>query len=239
MFELDVQTETKKIAVKLGKAEVTRERIMKVAARSFRDKGYTGTTMRDIARRCRMKAGSIYYHFSSKEMLVDSILDIGLKDVRATVIGAVDALPPSATSLDRITTAMHAQLQAMIAIGDYAIASRHVFSQIPAKVRNKHIRLREEFAGYWQSMFIEAQKDGFIDPTIDVSLCRVYVVGAINWSIEWFDPKKKPIDYVADHFVRMALGGFLQGGAFPRELPAEREPVRLAAPTRQRKRVPS
>jgi AcrR family transcriptional regulator len=234
-----MQTETKNSTVKLGKAEVTRERIMKVAARSFRDKGYNGTTMRDIARRCRMKAGSIYYHFTSKEMLVDSILEIGLKDVRATVLGAVEALPASASSLDRVATAMHAQLKAMIAIGDYAIASRHVFSQIPAKVRKKHIRLREDFAGYWQSLFLEAQKDGFIDSSIDVSLCRVYVVGAINWSIEWFDPKKRSIDYVADHFVRMALGGFLQGGTLRQELLADQEPVARAAPLRQRKTVAS
>jgi TetR/AcrR family transcriptional regulator, cholesterol catabolism regulator len=190
------------------KAQITRDKIMREASRLFRDHGYSGTTMRAIARRCGVKAGSIYYHFSSKETLIDAILEVGLEDVTRAVRKAVDALPATASSRDRIGVAIEAQLRALIDIGEYAIASRRVIAQIPARVRNKHLRLREQFAAYWHTMFLKAQQAGEISPELDIRLCRLFIMGAINGSVEWFNPQVKSIGYVAGHFVRMSVGIF-------------------------------
>lgn len=196
-----------------GKAEATRRRIMTVAARLFREKGYSDTTMREIAGRCRMKAGSLYYHFASKEVLVDTILQQGLDAVVRAVKEAVAGLPETATSRQRLEAAIRAQLRAMNEIGDYALASRRVFSQISPELRAKHTRQREALADDWQTLFAEAQRDGYIDPDLDLRLCRAFVLGALHWSVEWFDPRVSPVEAVADHFVRMAFSGLSAAGA--------------------------
>lgn len=55
-------------------AEETRERILDVARRLFVERGYAGTSIRDIAEDLRMTKGSLYYHFSSKEELLNALM---------------------------------------------------------------------------------------------------------------------------------------------------------------------
>ena len=68
-----------------GKAAKTRAEILKAAARVLRDNGYKATTLRKIAEEADMKAGSVYYHFDSKEAIVDEVLNAGLRDLLAGV----------------------------------------------------------------------------------------------------------------------------------------------------------
>lgn len=46
-----------------------KEQILNVAIVKFSDCGYTGVSMRDIARECGLNVGSLYYHFSDKQQL--------------------------------------------------------------------------------------------------------------------------------------------------------------------------
>lgn len=58
-------------------ASETRENLLKLAARTFGTQGYSATTMRKIAEQAGIEAASIYYHFSSKEQLVDEVMEQG------------------------------------------------------------------------------------------------------------------------------------------------------------------
>ena len=60
-----------------SKSEVTRQAILHAAAGLFRERGYAAVSLRDIAEVVGMKTGSLYYHFSSKEGLVEEILTLG------------------------------------------------------------------------------------------------------------------------------------------------------------------
>lgn len=51
------------------------QRIMDVAADLFAERGFTGTSMRDIAARFDMNPGSLYVYIGSKEQLLQSIVD--------------------------------------------------------------------------------------------------------------------------------------------------------------------
>ena len=48
-----------------------RDRILDEAATLFLRHGYEGTSLRQLADVVGMKAGSLYYHFSSKDDLLD------------------------------------------------------------------------------------------------------------------------------------------------------------------------
>ena len=67
------------------KSERSRDLILRSAAQLFRNQGFAATTLRQIAARAKIKAGSIYYHFSSKEEILDEVLDRGLRHVFETV----------------------------------------------------------------------------------------------------------------------------------------------------------
>ena len=57
-----------------SEAGSTRDRILGVALELFRERGYEGTSIRDIAERMGMTKAAVYYHFPSKEELLVDVL---------------------------------------------------------------------------------------------------------------------------------------------------------------------
>ena len=82
-----------------------RTRILDEAARLFLARGYAETTLRDIADAAGVKAGSIYYHFDSKEELLGEVLDTGIERIATTLDTALAAVRrsscPPATATER------------------------------------------------------------------------------------------------------------------------------------------
>lgn len=56
--------------------KVTRDEIILVARDLFRDRGYMGTSMGDLAKAVGLKKASLYSHFASKEELVEEALSL-------------------------------------------------------------------------------------------------------------------------------------------------------------------
>ena len=59
----------------------TRQAILLAAAKLFKEDGYNATTMRRIANAASLEAGSIYYHFKSKDQILHEVLDIGVRQL--------------------------------------------------------------------------------------------------------------------------------------------------------------
>lgn len=53
----------------------TRDRVLRAAEALFAERGYHGTSLRDIARRIGVKAPSLLHHFPSKQQLYLAVLD--------------------------------------------------------------------------------------------------------------------------------------------------------------------
>ena len=49
------------------------DQILKEAAKLFKNKGFGGTSMRDLAAALGMEAASIYYHIGSKDEILEKI----------------------------------------------------------------------------------------------------------------------------------------------------------------------
>jgi AcrR family transcriptional regulator len=69
-------------------ADDTRQRILDVAVDLFIEHGYAGTSVRDISERLGMTKGSLYYHFASKEDVLNALVKPLLDDLDAFVAEA-------------------------------------------------------------------------------------------------------------------------------------------------------
>ncbi|NKT61199.1 TetR family transcriptional regulator [Rhodococcus hoagii] len=76
-----------------------RTEILGAASELFAAKGYTGTSMRDIASATGMLAGSLYYHFESKEALAATMV----ADLRDDILAATQQeADPSDTPIEAL-----------------------------------------------------------------------------------------------------------------------------------------
>ena len=192
---------------KLAKSAISQKRVLDAAAKIFRDYGYAGTTMRAIADEADLKAGSIYYHYESKDDLISAVLDIGIHAVTDRVTEALAALPGDATGRQRIEAAIKAHLSAIIEVGDYTLATRRVFGQVPEAIRAKNLRLRDSYGAIWQDILAAAHTRGEFRTSANLTLARLFILGALNWTVEWFKPGGRTIEDVAREFASFVLDG--------------------------------
>ena len=61
--------------VDLRRPADTRDRVLQVAQALFAERGYRGTSLRDIAKKIGIKAPSLLHHFPSKQQLYLAVLD--------------------------------------------------------------------------------------------------------------------------------------------------------------------
>lgn len=189
------------------KSDVTRHKILDASAKLFRERGFSATTLRQIASRAKIKAGSVYYYFDSKSQILDEVLKIGIKVVFEAVEKAVDALPENATGRTRLEAAVAAHLHTLLRYSDYTSANIRIFGQVPRTSQNRNRAIRRTYAEYWNGLLQYAKDRGEIGPDADLSLVRLFLLGSVNWSVEWYDPKKKSTEFLAKKFCNILFEG--------------------------------
>ncbi len=168
----------------------TRALVLLAAARLFRHHGYAATTLREVADASGIKAGSIYYHFESKEQILGEVLDKGIQVVADAVRSRVDALPPSATARERVAAAVEGHLWGLLHHGDFTSANIRIYGQIPTAAKNRHRTIRRAYADYWDRLLGEALQRGELRQDTSTAVIRLFVIGALNWTVEWYNPQK-------------------------------------------------
>tara|TARA_Y100000588_G_scaffold346980_1_gene395366 strand:- start:193 stop:747 length:555 start_codon:yes stop_codon:yes gene_type:complete len=178
------------------------------AAILFGDQGYTATTLRQIAKRARIDAGSIYYYFASKEEILDEVMEIGIRAVSEAVEQAVGELPSQASHRSRLEVAVKMHMYTLLQYSAYTSANIAIFAQVSRKAQDRNRLLRKRYAAFWNDIFHAAQEAGEISASADLSLVRLFLLGSVNWSMQWYDPKKKKsIDELAQYFCTMMFDG--------------------------------
>jgi TetR/AcrR family transcriptional regulator, cholesterol catabolism regulator len=189
------------------KSDRTRARILDAAADVFSEQGY-GARLSDIADRAGMKAGSLYYHFDSREDLVREILHRGIETSFDHVRTAVDALGPGGSAIERLAAAVRAHTMAILEISAYASARARIVGQVPPAVAKAHQRDQRAYGTYWNELFEAAQAQGDIAGDVDLFVVRMLALGAMNWIAEWAPlAATRSADAIADQTVRAVLDG--------------------------------
>jgi AcrR family transcriptional regulator len=189
------------------KSARTRVRILDAAAAMFRRKGYAATTLNDIGKLARMRAASIYYHFASKEQILAEVLDIGIDRIHDAVRCRVDAMPAEASHRQRLRMAVEVHLATLLQHSDYTAANIINYGLSPADVRARHHTRREAYGDCWRQLLGDAQAAGEIAAEVDLSLLRLFLIGALNWSHEWYRPGSKSPAAMADEICAIVFDG--------------------------------
>lgn len=202
---------------KLRKAETTRGEILAAAARLFAEKGYGECNLRELADRVGMKAGSFYYHFKSKEQILDELLSASIAMVSDAVTQAVAELGASAPVRDRIAAAMRAHITAFLSGDNNSASFMRVWEHLPPTLKRRKREERRAYARIWHDLVAEGMREGEIRDDMDIRLVVPFLIGTMSRSIEWYRPSRMSIDDVCHLIITTCLDGGLgrqgQGGA--------------------------
>lgn len=179
-----------------GRADNRLPQVLDAAARLFRERGYAVTSMRDIGAAAGMLAGSLYYHFASKDDLLVAVYAEGVRRIGAAVEAALAA---SVEPWDRLERACAAHLTALLDDSDYGQVVIRVRPDDAPDAAARLIALRD---GY-ERLFARALDDLPLRHRGDRRALRLLLLGALNWSQTWYRPGRDSPAALARQFVRL------------------------------------
>ena len=196
-------------SVKRGK---TRQLILDAAAKNISLNGYHATYLKDIAASVNMKAGSLYYHFESKEALMHEVLDKSVKVIYDTVKAEVEKIGDAPEFPSLLKAAIRGHLIAIFKYPDYTLASIRNYGVIPDAVHKAAQKDRDAYEEFWRHFFDEAEAAGFIRPSVDKNLLRLAIFGSMNWSSLWYEKSGASVEQIAESQADLFLNGCYQKG---------------------------
>ena len=191
----------------VSKSARTRGRILNAAAHVLSVKGYAGTRLSDVAEYAELRAPAIYYYFASRDDLIEEVMYAGIADMRKHLQGVLDALPPEASPIEKILVAVEAHLRHELELSDYASASIRNAGQIPERLRTRQLKEEAAYGRIWRRLFDEARADGELRDDLDARHAQLLVVGALNWSVEGFEPRRSSVDTLVSNAQVLVRNG--------------------------------
>lgn len=195
------------------KREKTHRMVLDAAAKLFSEQGYHGTSLKSIAEAVNMQAGSLYYHFSSKDQLMQDVLNKSIYIIYSTVKTEMNKLDEAASFSDKLKAAIRGHMIAILTYADYTSASIRNYGQLPDAVHYASQPARDEYEQFWRALFEQAEIAGAIRADVDKHLLRLSIFGSMNWSSVWFNAQQNTsVEALAAAQADIFLHGCLKQG---------------------------
>lgn len=189
--------------------------IIDKAAECFMEKGYSATSLNEVARRLGCTKGRIYHHYATKTDLFFAVHREGMARL-------FDAVEPARHGEGDGLTVMRAMLRAHAR----AMMDHHALETVVAQGVQLHrygsttpsqrteldalIAARDDFENLFKTQAEAAHADGSLGD-LDISTAVKMMLGALQWSIVWYRPEADTDpatrDRLADDMVATLVEG--------------------------------
>jgi TetR/AcrR family transcriptional regulator, cholesterol catabolism regulator len=184
-----------------------RMRILDATAKVLSLKGFAGTQLTDVSDSAHLMTTTIYKHFRSREELFEEVMYRGVIDIRKHMEEALGALPPDTSPMDRIMVAVEAHLRTVLELTEYTTAWIRNSGQLPEQLSRRQKKGEVAYGQIWKSLFADAIAGGEINPELDAGIAQFLVLGALNWIVTWWDPRRGSADALVANAQLMIRNG--------------------------------
>lgn len=161
--------------------------IFEAAAFLFREKGYSATSMRDLADKVNLKASSLYNHISSKEEILREICFANAQRFEEGM-QEVEQMQGSASEKVRALLRLHIQ----IATED--VTSVTAFNDEWRHLNEPHLSEFKSMRRSYESRFqaiIEAGINNREFKSLDSFTALYTIFSSVRWLYDWYKPERK------------------------------------------------
>ena len=196
-----------------------RAEIIATAAKVFREKGFRGTSLADVAESLGTDRASLYYYIGSKQELFHEIVRDAAEGNAAQAESIRDGAGTAADKLGRLICAL---------MSSYAAHYPYLFVYIQedlSKVADRkspwarqmaviNKRYDDAVIGIVESGF----EDGSIRPVAPARVIAYGIIGMVNWTHRWYREGARGMSAAAEigqSFAEIVLNGLSSGAPAP------------------------
>ena len=188
-----------------GDEDSRRQQLLRASAKLFREKGYDGTSVRDIAQATGLQSGSWVYHFPTKQEILVAVMEEGLNDALARIeaIARRDLAPRR-----KFEALVRAHLDTILEPGqDFIPVVLYEWRSLEPAVMPRVTAPLKRYEAVWKSTIAELRATG--DWPRRTRIDALLLFGALNWMARWYVPGG-PLDL--DGLVTECVKFFLRPG---------------------------
>jgi AcrR family transcriptional regulator len=183
---------------------MTRDDILEAAAQVFRQKGFHGASMANIAEAVNLQKASLYHHVSSKQEILFELLDRALELLleRISPIASMD-LPAD----ERLRRMIREYLQILAENTDLSAVLLFEHRSLEGRQHARHVPNRDKFENLWRDVLSDGVRTRQFECD-DIPLSARAILGILNWTITWYRPNGSlTVEQISDHYSNLLLNG--------------------------------
>jgi len=178
------------------------ESLLAAAARTFAERGYHATSMRDLARASGFSLAGMYHYVKSKEELLFQIQD---RCFALVLEGAREAVPRGADPETRLRAFIQHHVTFFAAHMDEMKVLAHEEGELTGTMRAQLRRRKKEYVGLLGDL-LTAVPGAEADPHI----AAYALFGMMNWIYTWYHPAGPTSPaMLAEELASLFLNGYI------------------------------
>jgi AcrR family transcriptional regulator len=194
-----------------------RQEIEDAASALFHERGYSGTSVRDIARAVDIQGASLYAHVASKQEVLSSIVDRMATRFEAAA-DLVEAADPGGAVFGpgvQLISLVRAHVGVVTDDIERASVFVHEWRALDRGRRDDIARRRDAYEARFRTVIEQGVETGAF-AAVDPVLASAFILSALNGLVAWYRPSGRlPARAIADAYADLSLRAVQGPGARP------------------------
>lgn len=161
-----------------------RQRILDEAAKLFKEKGFAGTSMRDLGGEVGMEAASMYNHIKSKDEILESIC-FYVSNTYISQLAEVEKMDTSYTK--KVETLLRRHVYLMIEDGAAVSVANNDWKFLTGDKLIQFKEARKRYEQGFATLIEQGIAAGELQP-VNVSVALFTILSAVRWVELWYRP---------------------------------------------------
>ena len=176
---------------------------MDAAAELFMERGFGGTTVREIGERAGVGQSSLYHHARSKGQLLAELHAKHVQDLIGMLEEVVESDESPTVQLRGVISALLAMVHSHRAV--VTVYLRETYALTP-EAREEVREERKKTDSIIDRIITKGKECGEFRSDLDVFLTRRAILGMCNWTYQWYQPNgPRSIEEISENFADLAL----------------------------------
>lgn len=162
----------------------TSERVLSTSAALFREKGYAGSTTRELAELLGIRKASLYHHIETKEEILYQICVASL----TRIINEISKSIPEVVTRDDLRTLIRGHVVEVVGARDFHSVMLTEMRGLTPEHLVEVVALRDRYEKLIRDVVSQSQAVGILRDDVAAKYLMLCLLNLLNWTIFWFKP---------------------------------------------------